>query len=75
MYGPREGRSLALELDVRIVDTFLLALSITCGLTVLNRGRIDQEETSTEPNILQQGHNRKQTVTVEQYATEIQVRE
>ena len=31
-------QSLALDSDARIADTFLLALSIACGLTVLGRG-------------------------------------
>ena len=57
MYGQREGpepSSFALELDARKADTFLLALSIASGFTVLNKaplgsGRDLPKSTSTMP--------------------------
>ena len=56
MYRPREGRSIALESGTKIAETFLLSLSIACGLTVPHRRRLGSgrdldwtEITSTGP--------------------------
>ena len=57
MYEPQEGpepSSFALVLDLRRADTFLLALSLACGFTVLDKvplgsGRDLPKKTSPTP--------------------------
>ena len=71
IYGPHEGQSLVVESDAKIVDTFLLALSITCGLTVLDKGCSgsggDLERTE---NTSTGQWSQATPVTMEQYAAE-----